>query len=72
MGTVPPGGQVTIGGKMHGEAPMNLTLKSGPYTVEILWPELNKRATCVAKVLGDKTARVKGNVQSDRCTVETN
>ncbi|HEY8212386.1 MAG TPA: serine/threonine-protein kinase [Myxococcaceae bacterium] len=77
VGTAPQGGQVTVaskslGDKSLGEAPVDITLPSGPYTVEISWPELHKKNTCLVRVLPDKTARVKGDAQNDRCSAETN
>ena len=73
VGTVPPGGQVTVSGRgAMGEAPISVTLPSGPYVVEISWPDLHKKQTCSVKVLQDKTARVKGDAQNERCSSETN
>jgi eukaryotic-like serine/threonine-protein kinase len=72
VGTVPQGGQVTVAGKSLGEAPISTTLRSGPYVVEISWPDLHKKQTCSVKVLADKTARVKGDAQNERCSAETN
>jgi hypothetical protein len=73
VGTVPQGGQVTVSGKgAIGEAPISITLPSGPYAVEISWPDLHKKQTCSVKVLPDKTARVKGDAQNERCSSETN
>jgi len=72
VGTVPQGGQVTVSGKSLGEAPISTTMHSGPYVVEINWPDLHKKQTCSVKVLADKTARVKGDAQNDRCSSETN
>jgi hypothetical protein len=62
----------SLGDKSLGEAPVDITLPSGPYMVEISWPELNRKNTCLVKVLPDKTARVKGDAQNDRCSAETN
>lgn len=72
VGTLPQGGQVSVAGKPLGEAPISTTLRSGPYLVEISWPDLHKKQTCSVKVLPDKTARVKGDAQNDRCSSETN
>ncbi|HVE85788.1 MAG TPA: PEGA domain-containing protein, partial [Myxococcales bacterium] len=72
IGSLPMGGEVTIAGRRVGETPIDMKVRSGPYTVEIASPELKKRGTCAVKVLPDRTARVKFDFQSERCSVETN
>jgi len=72
IGTAPPGAHVTIAGKDKGQAPYNEKHRSGPYTIEIAWPDLGKKNLCVVKVLPDKTTRVKGDARGDRCSSEMN